>query len=353
MMIEANNSNISGPIGWSGALPKAGNLCHNLGVTARAQHEPRQAKALWQGALELAETAAGADPLHAAQFLDQLAKLYEAHDDQAKAARLYERLARVLEFAAQRPETNRWRLHAWRRLAALQQAQGRTDEAEHWLRRALTLAENAFRKCSPETGAVHHRLAILLQARQRLDEAAAHYEEALAINETLFGEEHTSVTDLCRDLSRLEAARGGWAEAEHFAHRALVMRERVLGAAHPALVPELKMLAAIQENLQQFSAAEQLYRRAVEIVERRYGVEHYEMAVLWQMLARLSGAAEAERCYLRALAVKEKLLGVQNLEVAELLETLAQFYQTQTRTEEAEVCQQRADRIYGRMRDEE
>lgn len=353
-MIETNNSNASGR---SGALPKSGNLCHNLGVSARAQHELPQAKSLWQGTLQIAETAVGDDPLQLAQFLDHLAKLYEANGDQAKAVRLYERLARVLESARPQPgalqaETNRWRLHAWRHLAALQQAQGRTAEAEHWLRRALELTETAFRKCSPEASAVQHRLAVLLQEQQRLEDAAAHYEEALAINETLFGEEHGSVTDLCRDLSRLAVARGRWAEAEHFAHRALVMRERVLGAAHPALVPDLKLLAVIQENRQRLAAAEQLYRRALAIVERRYGSAHYEMAVLWQTLARLCGAVEAERCYLHALAIKEKLLGVQNLEVAALLDVLAQFYQAQQREQEAEVCRQRADRIFGRMRDE-
>lgn len=350
-MIEPNKNTPDGPREGSGALPKSGNLCHNLGVAARPQPEPPQAKSLWQGALQIAETAAGDDPLQSAQFLDQLAKLYEANGDQTKAARLYERLARVLETVPAQPERNRWRLHAWRRLAALQQAQGRTDEAEHWLRRALELAETAFRKCSPETGAAHHWLAVLLQAQQRLDEAATHFEEALAVNETLFGEEHSSVTDLCRDLSRLEVARGRWIEAEHFAHRALVMRERLLGASHPALVPELKLLAAIQENLQRPAAAEQLYRRALGIVERRYGPAHYEMAVLWQTLAQLSGAAEAERCYLHALAIKEKLLGVQNLEVAELLESLGQFYQAQQREQEAEICRQRADQIFGRMRD--
>ncbi len=358
MMSEASNSN-TGRL--TGALPKSGNLCHNLGVSAHAHYEPPQANPLWQDALHLAETAAGNDPLQSAQFLEQLAQLYEAHGDQAKAARLYERLARVLEAAltqpgAPQPATNHWCLHTWRRLAALQQTQGRLAEAEAWLRRALTLAATAFRNCSPETGAVHHRLAGLLQAQQRLDEAAAHYEEALAINETLFGEEHGSVIELCRDLSRLELARGRWAEAEHFAQRALALSERALGAHHPALVPDLKLLAALQENLQRFPAAAQLYRRALAIVEQRYGPEHYEMAVLWQTLAHLSGvaeAAEAERCYLRALAIKEKLLGVQNLEVAELLAALAQFYQTQTRTQEAALYQQRADRIFGRMREDE
>lgn len=355
-MIEQSNihttAGLTGGLARSGALPKSGNLCHNLGVGARTQPEPPQAKLLWQSALQVVETAGGNDPLQLAQFLDHLAKLYEANGDQAKAARLYERLARVLEPAPPQPEVNRWRLHAWRKLAALQQTQGRANEAEHWLRRALELAESAFRKCSPETAAVQQRLAALLLEQNRLDEAATHYEEALAINESLFGEDHAAVTELCRELSRLEATRGQWAEAEHFAHRALAMRERVLGAAHPALLPELKTLAALQEQLQRPVEAARLYRRAHTIVERRYGAEHYEMAVLWQSLARLSEPAEAEHCYQRALAIKEKLLGVQNLEVAELLEELAQFYLAHGRGLEGEICQRRAASIFERMRDE-
>src|SRR5262245_59270406 len=134
-MIESNNAI------QTGRLPKTGNLSHNLGLAAQtgallqpdSQHE---AQSLWLGVQQLAEEAEGHDPLRLAQFLDQLAKIYEANGDQARAIRLYERLTRLVEKTGCQCELNRWRLHAWRRMAALQQAQGRNGEAGQLLQNA-------------------------------------------------------------------------------------------------------------------------------------------------------------------------------------------------------------------------
>jgi tetratricopeptide (TPR) repeat protein len=207
-----------------GAALESSDFCPNLDGAAQAPQaappEPKPAQALWLSALQLAETAESHNPLRLAQFLDQLAKLYEAHGEEAKAAQLYEQLACVLEQVAPQPEVQRWHLHVWWRLAGLQQAQGRVAEAEQWVRYALTLAESIFGKCSQEAARVQQRLAALLQEQQQLDEAYKHYERALVINESLFGEESGLVTELCRELSQLEAARGHRAEAKYFAHRA-------------------------------------------------------------------------------------------------------------------------------------
>jgi tetratricopeptide (TPR) repeat protein len=178
------------------------------------------AQSLWLSALQLVETADGGNPLRLAQFLNHLAKIYEAHDDQAKAACLYERLAHVLEQVAPQPKMLHWHWQVWVRLAKLQQAQGQFPEAEQWLRRALTLVESSFGQRSQEAAYVQQRLATLLQAQQRLDEAYEYYERALDINENLFGEESGLVIELCRELGRLAALRGQRAEAEHFAYRA-------------------------------------------------------------------------------------------------------------------------------------
>lgn len=231
-----NNANRSTAMEQRTLPPQSGDFRPDLGSTAQqppmppmppmppaalaASAEQRPDKSLWLSALQLAETVEDHNPLRLAQSLDQLAKLYEANGEQARAAQLYEQLAGLLGQVAPRPEVQRWHLHVWWRLAGLQEAQGRVAEAEQWLRCALTMAENICGKDSQEAARVHERLAALLQRQQRLDEAYAHYERALEINESLFGEDARSVTELCRELSRLEAVRGHWVVAKHFACRA-------------------------------------------------------------------------------------------------------------------------------------
>jgi eukaryotic-like serine/threonine-protein kinase len=191
------------------------------------------ARSLWLSALQLAETAGANHPLRLAQFLNELAKLYAAHGEPAKAACLYERLACLLEQVAPQPEVLRWLLQVWEQLSELQQAQGQWAQAEQWLRRALTLAASSFGQHSQEAARVQQRLGALLQQQQRLAEAYEHYEQALAINEMLFGEESHLALELCHELSRLQAARGHWAEAEHYAHRASVLRAQAPGITQP------------------------------------------------------------------------------------------------------------------------
>ncbi len=189
-------------------------------VPLNAPCVPPGAQPLWLSALQLVETTDRDNPLRLAQFLNQLAKIYEAHDDQAQAVSMYERLAQVLEQVAPQPKVLRWHWQVWVRLAELQQAQGRFSEAEQWLRRALMLIESSFGQRSQEAAYVQQRLAALLKEQQRLDEAYEYYERALDINENLFGEESGLVIELCRELGRLAALRGHGAEAEHFAYRA-------------------------------------------------------------------------------------------------------------------------------------
>src|SRR5215216_3315913 len=148
----------------SDRAPKAtGSLRHNLGLDYRADQERQQAKSLWLKSLDLLENADGSELTRLAHFLSHLASVYEERGDYAKTERLYQRLTRLVERTGIDPELESLRVVFLRRLGSLYQAQGRHDEAEAVLRRALNSAQMIFGPEHPETAEAFHHLALLKQ----------------------------------------------------------------------------------------------------------------------------------------------------------------------------------------------
>jgi len=323
--------------------PRAtGSLRHNLGFDHSAWAERQRAKSLWLNSLDLLENADGSELTRLAHFLNHLASVYEERGDYAKTERLYQRLTRLVERTGTDPEMEGLRVVVLRRLGSLYQAQGRHDEAEMVLRRALAWAQTIFGPEHPETAEVFHHLALLQQERDRFDKAAKYYQRALSIFERGLKEDGPGflrVADLCHDLSRLESRRGNPAAGEPAARRALQIRARALGGMHPSVAAEMASLAEILVEQGKSDEAERLYRQAIDIIETHHGGQHYEIATMLANLAGIYAArgseTQAEQCYLRALAIKERLLGVGNLEVAALRGHLAALYVRQGRHEEA------------------
>jgi len=136
----------------SNHAPKAtGSLRHNLGLDYRTGQERQQAKSLWLKSLDLLENADGSELTRLAHFLSHLASVYEERGDYAKTERLYQRLTKLVERTGVDPELENLRVVVLRRLGSLYQAQGRPDEAENMLRRALICARAIFGEHHLET----------------------------------------------------------------------------------------------------------------------------------------------------------------------------------------------------------
>ncbi|MFN0111063.1 MAG: tetratricopeptide repeat protein [Blastocatellia bacterium] len=331
------------------ALTPMGNLRPGgQSLANRTSVEKQQAKSLWMNSLDLLERANGVDLTRLAHFLNQLATIYEEQSDfanTAKAERLLQRLTKLVERTGIDPEMEALRPVVLRRLGSLYQAQGRYQEAEELLLRALSSAKTVFGKRSQEVAEVKHHLATLHQECGRFDEAAKYYWRALKgyqqspRAESFESFESSNVASLYHDLSSLERKRGNLAEAEELATQSLEMNMRVQGLTHSTVAAEMVWLADLLTERKKFDDAERLYRGAIGIIEQVYEAEHYEIANTLAKLASLSATqnrmAEAERCLLRAARIKEKLFGVENLEVAQLRNELAELYGLQSRHAEA------------------
>ncbi len=358
------------------ALKTTGSLRHNLGfdgINHRAdqqRQQQQQAKSLWLNSLDLLESADGSELTRLAHFLSHLASVYEERGDYAKTERLYQRLNKLVERTGIDPELESLRVVVLRRLGSLYQAQGRHDEAESVLRRAMSSARTIFGEEHAETAEVFYHMALLKQERGHFDKAAKYYWRALAIFEQALSggsAELLRVADLYHDLSRLECKRGTAAAGEPMARKALQIRAQALGNAHLSVAAEMTSLAEIlasQVNCQEphqekCDEAERLYRQAIDVIESNHGhsansahsgSQQYEVAAVLAKLATIyaarGNASQAEQCYLRALAIKEKLLGVENLEVAALRGDLAALYARQLRHDEASTLSHSARTIF-------
>lgn len=335
----------------------------NLRPDSRKSADKQQAKSLWMNSLELLESADGVDLTRLAHFLNQLVTICQELDDfptttktakAAKIERLFQRLTRLVERTGVDPEMETLRPVVLRRLGSLYQAQGRYQEAENLLRRALNSAQATFGKQSEETAEVQHHMATLHQERGEFDAAAKYYWRALRNYQQSsgqsFGAESAQVAGVYHDLSTLERRRGNQAEAEQLASQSLEIRMRVQGMTHPATATEMIWLADQMTERKKFDEAERFYRGAIGIIESAYEDEHYEIANTLAKLAALcvtqNRIAEAERYLLRAVAIKEKLFGIENLEVAQLRNELAELYGLQSRHTEATQLLRNAQTIF-------
>ncbi|HTH37874.1 MAG TPA: tetratricopeptide repeat protein [Pyrinomonadaceae bacterium] len=223
---------------------------------------------------------------------------------------------------------------------------GRYGEAEPILKKALTLAGEAFGPESIEVAGVLNHLGMLGKYRGSFDESEAAYRRALKI---IAGSEHALAADLYHNLGGLEHARGNFANGEAFARRSVAIRTRLLGVEHPDTARDLSALAALLDCQGRYKESEALYVLAISILGKS-DPDGLEVAVLLNNMAALCIATDrvnkAERLYKRSLAIKKRTLGPHHPALALTLNNLAVFYRSQGRLKEAARLYRRAIAIF-------
>jgi tetratricopeptide (TPR) repeat protein len=192
------------------------------------------------------------------------------------------------------------------------------DDAELEARGALTVAEGTFGSLHPRTALALQALARALDAQGREDQADGYLRRALAIREEVFAGEP------CRTLSEKDLAAlfdlGQDPRVLELRERELIRAEDDLGPDRPEIVPELMRLAAQSLDLGFRLSTRALYRRVLAIREQALGPAHPEVAETLIELADRheedNDYAEAEPLYRRALAIREQAFGGDHPEVA-------------------------------------
>jgi tetratricopeptide (TPR) repeat protein len=192
-------------------------------------------------------------------------------------------------------------------------AKGLHNQAEHWMRRALTIDEASFGPDHPNVAFDLNNLAELLSATNRFDEAEPMYRRALAIDESSFGPDHPKVAIRLNNLAQLLQETGRLDDVEPLMRRALKIDEASFGPDHPNVAIDLNNLALLLKTTNRLAEAEPLMRRALKIDEASFGPDHPNVAIrlnnLALLLAETNRLGEAEPLMRRALKIFEASYG--------------------------------------------
>ncbi|MEO1088208.1 MAG: tetratricopeptide repeat protein, partial [Acidobacteriota bacterium] len=163
-------------------------------------------------------------------------------------------------------------------LAALDRHQGRLQDAEARMRRALALQQGAPDDVDSDLARGLANLGSLLIEKGQPAEAVPFIEGALAIQERIFGESHAetarSFNTLATALSRLRRPD----EAEIYYRRSVEIRRALGSARRPQLAASLSNLAVLLTHRGAFGEAEQLQREALAIRRDIYDDGHPRLA---------------------------------------------------------------------------
>ena len=281
-------------------------------------------------------------------MLHTLARTYEQTSQLLPAEKIYLRSLRIVETAEHNADVDALYIQVLASLARLYRTQGRYQEAEPPLKRALELAGENFGSDSLAAARALSNLAVLYQETRRFAQAGKLYERAVEIAEK--AGDQLQLAGACRNLAALEHARGRNRAAEPYAQRAVDIREKALGPDDPEAASDVVLLAAILDRRKRFEEAEPLYRRVLKVFEKVYGREHAQVAAVLNNLAALYQARgegyRPEQLYKRVLSIKEKALGPDHAEVATTLNNLAVLYKGLERYSEARPLYDRALAIF-------
>ncbi|MEM9463005.1 MAG: serine/threonine-protein kinase [Myxococcota bacterium] len=211
-------------------------------------------------------------------------------------------------------------------MGSIFRSQGRLDQAEDWLRRAVDLGEASLVADHPLTTYAINGLGGTLYARGKSHEAEREYRRAMQRAIQTLGEEHPDVAAVLHNIGNILSSRGEYREAERTIRRAIAIQTHALGTEHPTLATMQVTLAGVLAELDEVSEAQQLYERALEIYTQALGPQHPNTAMVLNNMVPLhkqrGDYATARQLNERVLEIFEDTLGPEHPRVAVALRNL-------------------------------
>jgi serine/threonine-protein kinase len=227
----------------------------------------------------------------------------------------------------------------------------RYPEAEVELSAAQALAGRAGARAGETRIEAAHAFGLLEEARGRSAEAEARYREALAATRAHYGAGDLRVAARMSDLAVLLMNHQRRGEADTLLAAAIGMWRAGAGPVDSvAFATGLHNLAGLRRRQSKFDEAAALYAEALAIYRRIHGSEHPDVA---RTLTTLGGNEEfagrhaaAEPLYREALAMQRRLLGDRHRDVGTTLNNLGGLLRRMGRYEEADRTFREAARVY-------
>lgn len=205
------------------------------------------------------------------------------------------------------------------------ESQARYDQAEHSLRRALSVAER-FGSADPRHAKTLHALAWILHLQGKNVEAKGLCERGLASQEKILGSNHPDLSPGLATLAAIVGAEGDYAKSQGYLERALAIVEKAFGNDDPRYASILAALAHTDLRLSRFKKAEKRLQRVLTIHEKTIGPAAaeigYDLATLAEAELHLHKLTQANEHFRRSLSIFKAKLGTDHPRVERSLNGL-------------------------------
>ena len=230
-------------------------------------------------------------------------------DDTTRAEEGRQWGAWAIELLSRIPHSDRELSRVYNRLGWSYVRAGKPQEAEPYLRRALSLGDSVGGPDSMESILALNGLGVALTDRNRLPEALALYERLGATMLRVWGPEHPRTAILYGNLGRLHASLGNGDKALEYAERTLALFRASLSPKHPNLARAELNIGGALLVLERYPEALTHLQASVALFEASLGPKSPELVdALWAMattLVELLRPAEALPHALRAVTLAQ------------------------------------------------
>jgi eukaryotic-like serine/threonine-protein kinase len=227
--------------------------------------DPALAGSHYNHALQIRESALGAEDTAVAQVLARIAALRYEQGQNAEAEKLYKRVLAIEQ--RKLPGDHLSLGKHFVALGIVYLATGRFAEAETAMRRGLAIQERRLDPDDPDLASTMNNLGALYWFEGRYGDALPLYERTRAIFERTFDPMHPMVAMILNNLGETYWKLGRYAKAEADFRRALKIKEARMAPGHPSIAVTLNGLAGLLRDAGRVSESEQAYKRALRIRE--------------------------------------------------------------------------------------
>jgi tetratricopeptide (TPR) repeat protein len=258
-----------------------------LGQLQMSQEKLDEAATAFQDLETLAETT-GRD-LDAAMALAQLAAIagVDRHDYPTAHRQLALAKAKLLRLGGKNLGMNADLLTIEGQILS---DESKLPDAEHALRQALALSEQAYGADNPKVVTVVGTLSQVLRGEGKLDESLDASRRTLAVIVQALGEDHPTAAGAQMNLATALIMLKRFDEAREPLRHADAVFERVWGPDHPVRAALLGNLGGLEFDQHNYDAALVAFRKAVTVLEHASGLESAETAGAHRDVARTLAA---------------------------------------------------------------
>lgn len=229
-----------------------------------------------------------------------------------------EMLERVLELQeAQQPRNDISISQTTHNLAEALRQSGRFDEAEHYSRRTLAVAEKEFGANHSNTARVMGRLGVILYDARKVDQAIELEQRALNILNANGDAETASAIDVRGNIVNALSWDGRYAEAEMLSRETIALSEKVDGDLHPNTIIRRSNLGLVLLKLGKAQEALALFEKcladAAKVWPEDYAQVDFMMVNKAMALHDLGRMQESLEQYRAAAGIVKDRDGMDNL----------------------------------------